>query len=109
VGVRSDFRTTRAAGAASRRAEHAGQSTCRDTGGMEEVSGQGPMKDGVRACREDCEAGGLARRLGDGYSACVMAALAHAIRSRRQRGRGAVGRRGMMRVLLCRDPCFWAF
>ncbi|KAK2092368.1 hypothetical protein P7K49_028896 [Saguinus oedipus] len=42
---------------------------------------------------EHCEAVGLARRLGDGYSACVMAASAHAIRSQRQRGRGGEGRR----------------
>lgn len=60
-------------------------------------------------CSEHCEAVGLARRLGDGYSACVMAASAHAIRSRRQRGRGAEGRQRMAGVHLCRVPYSRAF
>lgn len=54
----------------------------------------GPREGRYRGCCEDCEAMGLARRLGDGYSACVMAASAHTVRSRRQRGREVEGRRG---------------
>lgn len=55
----------------------------------------GPGKGRCCGCSEYCEAVGLARRLGDGYSACVMAASAHTIRSLRPRGRGIEGSRGV--------------
>ncbi|KAM8931388.1 serine/arginine-rich splicing factor 7 isoform 4-T8 [Lycaon pictus] len=55
----------------------------------------GPSEGRCCGCSEYCEAVGLARRLGDGYSACVMAASAYTIRSRRPRGRGIGGSRGM--------------
>lgn len=51
--------------------------------------GLGPSERRFCGCSEYLEAVGFARRLGDGYSACVMAASAHTIRSRRRRGRGA--------------------
>lgn len=50
-------------------------------------------KGGCCGCSEYLEVVRLARRLGDGYSACVMAASAHTIRSWRRRPRGFAGGR----------------
>lgn len=70
----------------------------------------GASKGGCCGCNEYLEVVRLARLLGDGYSACVMAASAHTIRSWRRRRRGIAGGQRVAGVGLWRvSLSSWAF